>query len=469
VTIIQLRRGTTSEWNTANTLLDDGEAGVEINGTTLVGIKIGDGVTRWTQLAYFSTGSGGSGTPGPAGPAGPAGATGPQGPAGPQGATGPQGPAGPTGPQGPAGSGGGDSGLASAFPVTLAKGVTAETTAPGAASTTTPVTYLRVPWAFTLTEVRAFQLTPDGATATIVDIHIGPAGSNTTILGNRITIDANERSSVEATTQPTIATSTIPNDAELWFYVDQVGNASRGVVVWLLGTRVVGSNPPTSTAPGAPTALTAGTTTATTIPLTWTAPSSPGTVSGGGAAQITDYIVQFKLTSEPTVWTTFADGDSGTTPEPTGTTINSGLAASSSYDVRVAAVNSAGLQGGWVTITGVNTAAAGGSVPTQPTITSAAGFDLMLTAEAFTFPGGGGAPTRIEMQYAANGTPTTYSATLTASLPANDTTPPVSFSAASGTITLFAGSQYRVRIRGVNGSGEGPWSTNSPAFTYTES
>lgn len=85
-----------------------------------------------------------------------------------------------------------------------------------------------------------------------------------------------------------------------------------------------------ATVPGAPTALIA-TVSNTQIPLSWTAP-----VSDGGSA-ITDYIVEYKLASEPLVWTTFNDGISaGTSATVTGLT--NGL----SYDFRVSAVNDVG-------------------------------------------------------------------------------------------------------------------------------
>ena len=52
---IQLRRGTASQWTAANTLLAQGEIGLETDTTKL---KLGDGFTLWNSLAYFSAGSG---------------------------------------------------------------------------------------------------------------------------------------------------------------------------------------------------------------------------------------------------------------------------------------------------------------------------------------------------------------------------------------------------------------------------
>ena len=52
---IQLRRGTASQWTAANTLLAQGEIGLETDTTKL---KLGDGSTLWNSLSYFSAGSG---------------------------------------------------------------------------------------------------------------------------------------------------------------------------------------------------------------------------------------------------------------------------------------------------------------------------------------------------------------------------------------------------------------------------
>jgi len=48
-TKIRLRRGTASEWASANPTLESGEVGVETNTKK---IKIGDGSTAWNSLAY---------------------------------------------------------------------------------------------------------------------------------------------------------------------------------------------------------------------------------------------------------------------------------------------------------------------------------------------------------------------------------------------------------------------------------
>jgi hypothetical protein len=231
-------------------------------------------------------------------------------------------------------AGGGSSSLDTAFPVTLAKGITLETVAPPAGSTSTPVGYLRAPWAFTLTEVRAFQLTPDGATATVVDVHLGALGSDVTILGNKITIPAAQRSSEVAGVQPTIVTSAVPDDGELWFYLDSRGDASRGVVVWLLGVRNVTGVP--ATAPGAPTSLTVTAGNAQNV-LAWTAPTSTGTVAGGGTATISAYVIEWGTDGVTFGNTINDDATTGFT--------HTGLTNGTTYHYRVRARNNASLTG----------------------------------------------------------------------------------------------------------------------------
>ncbi len=126
------------------------------------------------------------------------------------------------------------------------------------------------------------------------------------------------------------------------------------------------------TAPDAPTGLTA-TTGNTQISLSWTAP-----VNNGGSA-ITDYVIDYKLTSEPTTWSTFADGVS------TGTTgIVTGLTNGLSYDFRVSAVNTIG-QGSSSTTTSATPA----TVPDAPTIGTATAGNGQVSV-AFSSPSNGG-------------------------------------------------------------------------------
>lgn len=85
-----------------------------------------------------------------------------------------------------------------------------------------------------------------------------------------------------------------------------------------------------ATAPDAPAGLSASAGD-TEVDLTWTAPSSNGSA-------ITDYIVEYKLSSEPTTWTAFSDGTSTSTSATV-----TGLTNDSAYDFRVSAVNAIGI------------------------------------------------------------------------------------------------------------------------------
>jgi hypothetical protein len=106
---VRLRRGLSTLWSAQNPVLSEGEPGFEMDTRKL---RVGDGITPFTELPAFVPGIGGEGTvglQGPAGPEGPEGPEGPMGPAGPKGdpgepgTTGATGDTGATGPQGPQG------------------------------------------------------------------------------------------------------------------------------------------------------------------------------------------------------------------------------------------------------------------------------------------------------------------------------------------------------------------------------
>jgi len=91
----------------------------------------------------------------------------------------------------------------------------------------------RMPYAFTLTAVRASVNTaPVGATLTI---DINESGS--TILSTKITIDANETTSTTASTAPVISDSSLADDSIIGIDIDQVGSstAGAGLKVTLIG------------------------------------------------------------------------------------------------------------------------------------------------------------------------------------------------------------------------------------------
>lgn len=49
---IQLRRGSASAWNVANTVLAEGEMGIELDTNQF---KIGTGTASWSELAYVTS------------------------------------------------------------------------------------------------------------------------------------------------------------------------------------------------------------------------------------------------------------------------------------------------------------------------------------------------------------------------------------------------------------------------------
>ena len=105
-----------------------------------------------------------------------------------------------------------------------------------ALTTGTKVT-MRMPFAFTLTAVRA-SLTTAGTGANLVTVDIEQGG--TSILSTNITIDATETTSTTATTPAVISTSALTDDASIDFDVDQIdsGGVSAGLKVYLIGYRV---------------------------------------------------------------------------------------------------------------------------------------------------------------------------------------------------------------------------------------
>lgn len=114
----------------------------------------------------------------------------------------------------------------------IAIAVSDETTA---LTTGTAKATFRMPYAFTLTAVRASVTTaPTGATLN-VDINEGGAS----VLSTVITIDATETTSTTAATPAVISDSALADDAEITIDIDQVGStvAGAGLKVYLIGRK----------------------------------------------------------------------------------------------------------------------------------------------------------------------------------------------------------------------------------------
>jgi hypothetical protein len=99
---------------------------------------------------------------------------------------------------------------------------------------TAKVTF-RMPYAMTLTAVRASVTTAPTGSTLVVDINEG----GTSVLSTKLSIDATEKTSTTAATAAVISDSSLANDAEITIDIDQIGStvAGAGLKVILIGTR----------------------------------------------------------------------------------------------------------------------------------------------------------------------------------------------------------------------------------------
>lgn len=95
--------------------------------------------------------------------------------------------------------------------------------------------FFRMPYAFTLTGVRASVNTAPVGSTIIVDINDG----GTTVLSTKLTIDAGEKTSTTAAAAAVISDTALADDAEISIDIDQIGSgtAGKGLKVVLLGYR----------------------------------------------------------------------------------------------------------------------------------------------------------------------------------------------------------------------------------------
>lgn len=114
------------------------------------------------------------------------------------------------------------------FVIAVSDETTALTT--GAAKVT-----FRMPYAFTLTAVRASVTTAPTDAALTVDINEG----GVSILSTKLTIDSTEKTSTTAATAAVISDSALADDAEITIDIDQVGStvAGAGLKVTLIGIK----------------------------------------------------------------------------------------------------------------------------------------------------------------------------------------------------------------------------------------
>jgi hypothetical protein len=103
-----------------------------------------------------------------------------------------------------------------------------------ALTTGTGKTTFRMPYAFTVTGIRASVTTaPTGGSLLTVDVN----EAGTTIISTKLTFDASEKTTTTAATPPVISDSSLADDAEMSVDVDQVGStiAGAGLKVCIIG------------------------------------------------------------------------------------------------------------------------------------------------------------------------------------------------------------------------------------------
>lgn len=103
---------------------------------------------------------------------------------------------------------------------------------------TAKVTF-RMPYAFTLTAVRASVTTAPTGSTLVVDINEDTGSGATSILSTKLSIDISEKTSTTAATQPVISDASLADDSEITIDIDQIGStiAGAGLKVYLIGYR----------------------------------------------------------------------------------------------------------------------------------------------------------------------------------------------------------------------------------------
>jgi hypothetical protein len=97
---------------------------------------------------------------------------------------------------------------------------------------TAKVTF-RMPFAMTLTAVRASLTTASTSGTPTFDINEG----GSTILSTKLSIDANEKTSTTAATAAVISDTGLADDAEITIDIDTAGTGAKGAKVYLIGRR----------------------------------------------------------------------------------------------------------------------------------------------------------------------------------------------------------------------------------------
>lgn len=124
-----------------------------------------------------------------------------------------------------------------AFPTTIGIACSDESTALTASTSAAKVTF-RMPYAMTLTSLRAGVTTCPTGDTVLVDIH----ETGTSIMTNtKLHVDATEYTSTTAGVAYVLTDTALADDAEITIFVDRIGStiAGAGLKVWLIGTRAL--------------------------------------------------------------------------------------------------------------------------------------------------------------------------------------------------------------------------------------
>jgi len=104
-----------------------------------------------------------------------------------------------------------------------------------AISDTGTVLTFYMPYAYTVTEVRASLTTTSSSGTPTIDIN----EDGTTILSTKITIDAGDLISTDSTTQPVLSDTALADASKLTIDVDVTGTDATGLKVYIIGYKTL--------------------------------------------------------------------------------------------------------------------------------------------------------------------------------------------------------------------------------------
>ena len=104
-----------------------------------------------------------------------------------------------------------------------------------AISDTGTVLTFYMPFAYTVTGVRASLTTTSSSGTPTIDIHEGA----TTILSTKITVDPGDLISTDSATQPVVTDSALADEAKITIDVDVTGTDATGLKVYIIGYKTL--------------------------------------------------------------------------------------------------------------------------------------------------------------------------------------------------------------------------------------